>query len=395
MSRNEKQRVRLANVGDSDEVMMQEPEAGDEYDGLASLFEDEDDQAYSLKSSGGAGPTSSKPTQGLGGLDSAFLLQFMSPKASVSAQTASAPAVVARGPSRAKAGEKREISLAGQAAEARASGAAKKGRIERAGPAASAGPVARDQVAGGRSRQGPALDFDALHENMLAIHVANHRIRESMYSTEDSPHGSEIRIPEGVQETWFMKFLCNKGKTRLEKGDVPDFLEAYNFCDFLGMNDNLFEKKHNFIAFTIPTDQQSDYCAQAPLLTKPEVRAIMQNAVLMHRCRAVVGRALQHFGIVYNQYDVQFEVVKGRTLDRLKHQNHNQLRLSRVLRFLRILSPEHAIALLQFVSSKTRTSKRDSELEVEGQLSNNMIIVSEYTYDRWHNSVFRPSLLSF
>ena len=192
-----------------------------------------------------------------------------------------------------------------------------------------------------------------------------------------------------------MLFLCNQAKSDLKEGEIPDFFQAYTVRGFLDITDETFEKKHNFIAFTVPTDEQSDHCPQAPLLTKPEVRVIMQNAVLMRRCRAVVSRTLRHFGIVYNEYDVQFEVVKGMTLHRLEHGDHNQKRMSRVLRFLRIFNPEHAVALLQFVGSKICTSKRARELEAKGELPEDMIVVSQYTFQMWHAKVFKPSFLSF
>ena len=121
---------------------------------------------------------------------------------------------------------------------------------------------------------------------------------------------------------------------RNEKSNV----HGVKFFDILNYDDELFEKKHNFIQWLFPTDTKSKWNWHSPILTIADVAELNKDSLALEHIHFGANRFM-HF----LWYDiVGTNVVKSdkhdeRTKTWITKNNHNYKRISRFLRFAKMM----------------------------------------------------------
>ena len=119
-------------------------------------------------------------------------------------------------------------------------------------------------------------------------------------------------------------------------------------------SDQWLEATHDYIQWAFPLPEPSAFNPDAPLLSRADITAFLQEAPLQERLLGVTGRMLHFYGLTA-EGDLRGAPVVLPAL-RLSEQaahwvtpgNHNFLRLSRILRSLALLGLQPmALAILQ------------------------------------------------
>ena len=132
---------------------------------------------------------------------------------------------------------------------------------------------------------------------------------------------------------------------RFFAGDVDD--EGRTFDEILRWEDVRLEMVHDYIQWIFPLPERSGANPWAPVLDAPTVAAICGNAEMQGRLRAAFLRMLAFYGFVL-EGDAVVEGPRFAAASRnwLLAGNHNHLRLTRILRSLRVLGLEREAAAL-------------------------------------------------
>lgn len=110
------------------------------------------------------------------------------------------------------------------------------------------------------------------------------------------------------------------------------------FVDILNYDDELFEKKHNFIQWLFPIDTKSKFNWRAPLLTAQDIVDINHDSLAMEHIYIGAKRFLNFLG--YDLSGLNIEVADNhiaRTKAWVTKNNHNYKRISRFLRFCKMM----------------------------------------------------------
>jgi hypothetical protein len=115
--------------------------------------------------------------------------------------------------------------------------------------------------------------------------------------------------------------------------------EGRRLDDILAWGDNQLEAVHDFIQWLFPLHEPSRFNPDAPLLTAEDITAFRSDATLQANLHRSFERILSFLGM---QMTASGEVVDGpnfarRALDVWNYQNHNWLRVTRILRSLHLL----------------------------------------------------------
>lgn len=109
---------------------------------------------------------------------------------------------------------------------------------------------------------------------------------------------------------------------------------GYTRKQLLAWTDADWEREHDFIQWLFPTDHESQFNPDAPVLDQPTVAAFWADALLRHRLCQSFDRWLVFCGVVRAESGLAFNRPRPHIWDR---QNHNWWRVTRVLRSLTIL----------------------------------------------------------
>ncbi len=115
------------------------------------------------------------------------------------------------------------------------------------------------------------------------------------------------------------------------------------------------ETTHDYIQWLFPLPEPSTFNPAAPVLTEPVIQAFQSDPRLMARFRRALERMLAFFGVALQASPDGPEVVpcpdwQERQADWLRANNHNHLRLTRILRSCHLLGlGEEAAALGRFL----------------------------------------------
>jgi hypothetical protein len=131
----------------------------------------------------------------------------------------------------------------------------------------------------------------------------------------------------------FYSFYCNPDTRNSDNGT------SFNYFLY-SMNDLDMEKKHDYVQWVFPNPEPSkaqDEIAQYEC--KPEEYALlMGNPVVMRRIEDAISKMLMFWGISYNRVSNVIGVLpadRNRFIKKLVKADHNQLRFTRMLIFLR------------------------------------------------------------
>ncbi len=135
-----------------------------------------------------------------------------------------------------------------------------------------------------------------------------------------------------------------------DKGHTPS---GYTREQVLGWPDRDWEIHHDFIQWIFPTDQASMYNSDAPVLDAATITRWRADHMLLDRLRQSFDRWLKFCGIVCTSEGLAFDRPNPDVWNR---QNHNWLRITRVLRSLTLLGltdeAQSFFALLTTVRTK-------------------------------------------
>lgn len=124
---------------------------------------------------------------------------------------------------------------------------------------------------------------------------------------------------------------------------------GYTLEQVLGWDDEDFELQHDFLQWLFATDEPSMFNADAPVLDTATIARFRADPLLRHRLRRSFGRWLEFCGIIRNGDGLVFDNPNPRVWN---HQNHNWLRITRVLRSLNLLGlPGEAHAFFTLLTS--------------------------------------------
>ena len=136
------------------------------------------------------------------------------------------------------------------------------------------------------------------------------------------------------------------------RGQSPDSA-GRTLDDILGWSDDDLEEVHDFIQWLFPLPEPSRYNADAPLLTQDDIDAFHAEPRLQENLRRSFERILTFLGLAWQEGAViEGRWFKSRCADVWAFPNHNWLRITRILRSLRLLSLEaDAQALYEWLES--------------------------------------------
>ena len=147
---------------------------------------------------------------------------------------------------------------------------------------------------------------------------------------------------------------------------------GWRLHEILEWPDAELEDVHDFIQWLFPLPERSQANPFAPVLDQPTIMAFHNDEKLRRELRASLDRMLLFYGFVRHGDAVfQGEHFAARAVNWLTPGNHNHLRLTRIIRSLRILGLEtEAQALWQALQTVFQTE--------EGGNS-----ISQRTYNFW------------
>jgi hypothetical protein len=133
--------------------------------------------------------------------------------------------------------------------------------------------------------------------------------------------------------------------TRFFSGGVDD--DGRTFEEIVGWDNARLEMVHDYIQWLFPLPERSGANPSAPVLDAGTIAQIRGDAEMQGRLRAGFKRMLAFYGFVLER-DAVVEGPRFAAASRnwLHAGNHNHLRLTRMLRSLRVLGLEREAALL-------------------------------------------------
>jgi Opioid growth factor receptor (OGFr) conserved region len=133
--------------------------------------------------------------------------------------------------------------------------------------------------------------------------------------------------------------------TRFFAGGADD--DGRTFYEILGWEDARLEMVHDYIQWIFPLPERSGANPRAPVLDASTIAAICGNAEMQGRLRAAFLRMLTFYGFALEgDRVVQGAQFESASRNWLHAGNHNHLRLTRMLRSLRVLGLEHEARML-------------------------------------------------
>lgn len=109
--------------------------------------------------------------------------------------------------------------------------------------------------------------------------------------------------------------------------------------DIWSWNDVAWEEVHDFIQWLFPLPEPSRFNADAPLVSQEDIAAFRSDRVLQSNLRKSFARALAFLGLALAEDGAIVEGANfsARIAEVWAAPNHNWLRITRILRSLRIL----------------------------------------------------------
>lgn len=117
-------------------------------------------------------------------------------------------------------------------------------------------------------------------------------------------------------------------------GDEGRTTSGYTLEQVLEWPDEDWELQHDFVQWLFPTDEPSHFNADAPVLDALSIARFRADPLLRHRLRRAFDRWLSFCGITLSEGGLAFDRPNPLVWTR---QNHNWLRITRILRSLNLL----------------------------------------------------------
>jgi hypothetical protein len=189
----------------------------------------------------------------------------------------------------------------------------------------------------------------------------------------------QIHIPA----TPFMDFLYSRS-IRRKSYRIPDTWKYLS--KFVTMEKDQIDKQH-FIAYVLPTDMRSERHPEAPLLTREDVIQFNNHMDTSNRVVVLLTHLLESIGIGCSFASLAFSKIDEDVDFSAVFQGHWKMRMSRVLRFLKIMHPMSACTLYQFLLTQIEHKVYNPSTLIPSEL----IQVDAKTLEHWRQSISEPS----
>jgi hypothetical protein len=146
----------------------------------------------------------------------------------------------------------------------------------------------------------------------------------------------------------------------------------------LRWDDDALERKHDFIQWLFPLPEPSGANIFAPLLNFEEMRNFRGSPEVQAKVLEALRRMLTFYGFEMREVENALAVTRAtdyrvRSQNWITPSNHNFLRLTRILKSLRLLGlPKHAEALFQ---------------SLEEVFRENRAVIGSQTFEYWRHAV--------
>ncbi len=110
---------------------------------------------------------------------------------------------------------------------------------------------------------------------------------------------------------------------------------GYTFDGIIAWADDVWEDVHNYIQWMFPNDQRSAFYPEAPILTPAVIKLWSADPTLQEHLGLAFDRWLRFVGVERDGTGFRFR--EPTNLEVWGDQNHNWLRITRVLKSLRLL----------------------------------------------------------
>lgn len=141
-------------------------------------------------------------------------------------------------------------------------------------------------------------------------------------------------------------FRFYKGQVRTKQGN-------YSIDDILGFDDAALESVHTYVQWAFPNAalSRAQPGAASAVFTETAATAMMQDGEVRRKVDAMTRKMLKFWGIVweFNTEGYAFIEDEGRFRSKLRDGDHNTLRLTRLLSFLRMVGRDELVDGLRCV----------------------------------------------
>jgi hypothetical protein len=147
--------------------------------------------------------------------------------------------------------------------------------------------------------------------------------------------------------------------------------------EILAWDDDALEQEHDFIQWLFPLADRSGANPDAPVLTSDEIQRFQQSPEAQGRILSALRRMLSFYGLTMQEGADQIRVIRSAGFAKRKQNwitpfNHNYLRVTRILKSLRLLGlPGHASAFFECLAAI---------------YAENRPAIGEKTFDFWKNA---------
>jgi len=146
--------------------------------------------------------------------------------------------------------------------------------------------------------------------------------------------------------------------------------------EILSFTDNELERVHNYIQRIFPLNEKSYADPTAPLLTEEDIEEFNLNPIIRDNIEVVFSRMLRFYGFKYIDSKIYLaENFSERVSEWITYRNHNYLRITRIIKFLKLVSfdkeAEEFFNILERIYSDKHLGK----------------IIGENTYSYWMDAI--------
>ena len=129
---------------------------------------------------------------------------------------------------------------------------------------------------------------------------------------------------------------------RFYRGECTTILDNMSYDDVLNALDDTLEKRHGYIQWIFPSRERSRLQPNAvdELLTDAALWELQNDADIRHKISKIISRMLHFWGIGFDVEgnSMEFFILNEEVFDKkLGKPDHNQLRLTRMLKFIKEL----------------------------------------------------------
>lgn len=129
------------------------------------------------------------------------------------------------------------------------------------------------------------------------------------------------------------------------------------FNDVLAWPDDVWEKTHDFIQWLFPLPETSKFNLAAPLLTEEDRQGFIHKGEMRDNLERAYYRFIEFMGLFADAAGLHIKATSHK-LDMWQKENHNWLRMSRVLRCLVLCEREDlATELFEFIENMERRNR--------------------------------------